>query len=137
MSSDNKVLVQRYVEEIYNKGNLDLAPELVTSDYVNHAGFTTVEGVEGLQQFAAMLRTAVPDFHEVIEDQVVEGNKEMHRYVIRGTHQGEFMSIPATNKEVVVTGITLARIEDGKIAEEWTQADMLGLMQQLGVVPVN
>jgi predicted ester cyclase len=84
-----------------------------------------------------MLRAAVPDFHEVIEDQVVEGNKEMHRYVIRGTHQGEFMGIPATGKEVVVTGITLARIEEGKIAEEWSQADMLGLMQQLGVVPAN
>jgi steroid delta-isomerase-like uncharacterized protein len=137
MSNDNKVLVQRYIEEIYNKGNLDLAADLVTDDYVNHAGFMDVEGVEGLQQFAAMLRAALPDWHEVIEDQVVEGDKEVHRYVIRGTHKGEFMGIPATGKEVVVTGITLARIEDGKIAEEWSQADMLGLMQQLGVVPTN
>lgn len=93
--------------------------------------------MEGLQQFAAMLRTALPDWHEVIEDQVVEGDKEVHRYVIRGTHKGEFMGIPATGKEVVVTGITLARIVDGNVAEEWTQTDMLGLMQQLGVVPAN
>jgi steroid delta-isomerase-like uncharacterized protein len=137
MSNDNKVLVQRYIEEIYNKGNLGMAPNLVTSDYVNHAGFTTVEGVEGLQQFTALLQAAFPDFHEVIEDQAVEGDKEMHRYVIRATHKGEFMGIPATGKEVVVTGITLARIVDGKVAEEWTQVDMLGLMQQLGVVPAD
>jgi len=137
MSADIKAIVRNYVEEIYIRHNLDKIPELVTEAYVNHAGFITVEGVDGLRDFAAMLAEAVPDWHQVIEDQVVEGDKEVHRYVISGTHKGEFMGIPATGKEVVLTGMTLARVADGKIAEEWTQVDMLGLMQQLGVVPVN
>jgi steroid delta-isomerase-like uncharacterized protein len=135
MSGQNTSIVKRYVEEIYNKGNLDLAAELVTNDYVNHTGFQTVEGVQGLQAFAGMLRTAFPDFHEVLEDQIEAGDKEVHRYTITGTHQGEFVGIPATGKKVTVTGITIARLREGKIAEEWSQADMLGVMQQLGLVP--
>jgi steroid delta-isomerase-like uncharacterized protein len=137
MSADIKAIVRNYVEEIYIRHNLDKIPELVSEAYVNHAGFITVEGVDGLREFAAMLAEAVPDWHQVIEDQVVEGDKEVHRYVISGTHKGEFMGIPATGKEVVLTGMTLARVADGKIAEEWTQVDMLGLMQQLGVVPAG
>jgi steroid delta-isomerase-like uncharacterized protein len=133
--NDVKALVRRYVEELYNQGNAEAAGEFVTDDYVNHAGFQTVKGVDGIQQFVHMLRQTFPDWHETILDQVVEGDREVHRYVIRGTHEGEFMGIPATGKEVVVTGITIARLENGKIAEEWSQVDMFGAMQQMGVVP--
>jgi steroid delta-isomerase-like uncharacterized protein len=135
MSYDNKAIVRRYIEEIYNKRNLEIADELVTENYVNNTGFETVKGIEGLRQFATMLGTAFPDAHETIEDQVAEGNKEVHRWIIRGTHQGEFLGIPPTGKQVSVTGITVAHIAEGKIAEEWTSADMMGLLQQLGVMP--
>lgn len=135
MSGQNKEVVRRYVEAIYNQGDLDQAAELVTADYVNHAGFQTVEGVQGLQAFAGMLRTAFPDFHEVLEDQIEAGDKEVHRYTITGTHQGEFLGIPATGKKISVSGITIARLRDGKIAEEWSQVDMLSVMQKLGLVP--
>lgn len=135
MSDDNKAIVRRYIEEIYNKRNLEIAGELVAENYINYAGFQTVKGVEGLRQFVTMLGTAFPDAHETIEDQVAEGNKEVHRWIIRGTHQGDFLGIPPTGKQVSVTGITVAHIAEGKIAEEWTSADMMGLMQQLGVAP--
>lgn len=134
MTQGKKEIVRRYVEEIYTRGNVAIAGDLVTEDYVNHAGFQTVKGVEGLQQFVTMIHTGFPDAHETIEDQIVEGDKEVHRWTIRGTHQGEFMGIAATGKKVEIEGITIARLENGKVAEEWTRADMLGLMQQLGAV---
>jgi steroid delta-isomerase-like uncharacterized protein len=135
MSQNIKESVRHYVDKVYTHGNLDGVEELVTDDYVNHTQLQTVHGADGLRQFVAMIRTAFPDAQETIEDQVAEGDKEVHRWVIRGTHESEFMGIPATGKKITISGITISRVVDGKIAEEWTQADMMGLLQQLGALP--
>ena len=82
-----------------------------------------------------MFQTAFPDLRITIEDEFGEGNKVGTRGSMTGTHRGEFMGIPATNKSVKVAYIDLWRVENGKFVENWVQMDMLGLMQQLGVVP--
>jgi steroid delta-isomerase-like uncharacterized protein len=78
---------------------------------------------------------AFPDFAVTVEDAVAEGDKVALRVTIRGTHQGALMGTPPTGKPIAISGMSLWRIADGKIVERWESADMLGLMQQLGVIP--
>jgi predicted ester cyclase len=70
-----------------------------------------------------------------VEDQIVAGDKVVERWSTVGTHEGEFMGIPATGNKVTVTGIDISRLEDGKVVEHWTEMDVMGMMQQLGAVP--
>ena len=79
--------------------------------------------------------TAFPDVHFTIEDQVAEADKVVTRWTWRGTHQGPFQGIPPTGKHVMVTGVGINRFANGKVVENWTNMDILGLLQQLGVVP--
>ena len=83
-----------------------------------------------------MYRSAFPDMQLTIEDQIAEGDKVVTRWTARGTHQGELMGIPPTGKQATVTGITVGRVANGKFVESWSNFDALGMMQQLGVVPV-
>lgn len=136
-SEEQKVreLVERYNEEFYEKGNLDAADELVAEAFRHHAPFPTPQGREGFKQFQAQFRQAFPDSTSDNREIVVDGNKVAVRYVMRGTHRGEFMDIPATGKEVAVEGISIYRVADGKVAEEWAMPDLMSMMQQLGVGP--
>ena len=126
-------LYRAFEEEIYNKGNLAAVDELVAEDFRHHAPFPTPQGREGFKQFIAGFNQAFPDSTSTTEDVVVEGEKVAVRYTMRGTHQGEFVGIPATGKRIEVEGISIYRVVDGKIADEWSQPDMVGMMQQLGV----
>lgn len=133
---ENKALAQEAVEA-FNRGDLDAAGRLFTADYVDHdpsrAGLPT--GPEGVKQAWSMMRAAFPDLQATIEDVIVEGDKVAVRGTVRGTHRGELMGIPPTGKQVTVTLIDINRIENGKLAERWGEADMLGMMQQIGAVP--
>lgn len=136
-TEENKALVRRYHEEIFNKGNLAVADEVFDSNYLN-SEFDKMglpRGPEGFKQYATMIRTALPDVNLTIEDQVAEGDREVHRITARGTHKGNFMDIPPTNKHVEISGIMIDHIAGGKVVETWAQVDMFGLMQQLGVIP--
>jgi steroid delta-isomerase-like uncharacterized protein len=136
MTEDNKALNRRFVEEVINQGNTDAIDELIDPGVVDHAappGFPT--GREGAKQFAAMMRSAFPDLHLTIEDMISEGDKVVMRSTWSGTHEGEFMGIPATGRRVTVSAIDISRVADGKMVEHWEQSDALGLMQQLGAVP--
>lgn len=136
MSEENKAIVRRLFEEAWNQGKGEVIDEVIAVDHVDHyspPGFPP--GVEGFKQQLTMYRTAFPDIHFTIEDQVTEGDKVVTRWTARGTHQGELMGILATNKEATVTGIQIDRLAGGKIVEHWGIFDQLGLMQQLGVVP--
>jgi steroid delta-isomerase-like uncharacterized protein len=137
MSEANKALVRREMEEVFDRGNLDAADELYAPDYVIHDPTSPedIRGVEGARQFAATYRQAFPDFQATVEDQVAEGDKVATRFTARGTHHGELEGIAPTGNRVEVTGINISRIAGGKIAEEWTNYDALGLMQQIGAVP--
>jgi len=87
---------------------------------------------EGFKRFVHMLYQAFPDLHHEIVQQVAEGDRVASIVTARGTHLGDFQGIPATEREVVITDIFVARIEDGKVTALWAQFDALGLLQQLG-----
>lgn len=135
MTQENKALIRRTIEEIYNQGNLAAVDQYVASDFVIHAPSGDIHGPAGAKQFVAMLREAFPDFHMTIEDQVADGDRVVTRWTAEGTHLGEFQGIPPTGKHGKMTGIDIDRIVDGKAVECWTNTDDLGLMQQLGVIP--
>ncbi len=135
-AEENKALVRRYVEEVVNQRNPDLLDEIFAPDFVEYGADTDqVSGVENLKQSFDMLRSGFPDFQRTIEDLFAEGDKVVLRFTFRGTHQGEFMGIAPTGKQVTMSGIDIFRIADGKVVELWGQEDMLGMMQQLGAIP--
>jgi steroid delta-isomerase-like uncharacterized protein len=89
----------------------------------------------GYKAFMSVLLAAFPDSRVVVDDVIAEGNKVAVRHRLQGTHQAEFQGVPATGRQVDVNGIVIFRIENGVIAEAWLNADIMGMMQQLGVVP--
>ena len=136
MSEENKALIQRFVEEAFNKGNVDVADEVYYPTFLSHEPTGPVErSPEYVENFVNMYLSAFPDGRTTIEDLVAEGDRVAYRWTYRGTHQGELMGIPPTGQEVTITGITIDSVSDGRIAEEWNHFDQLGLLQQLGVVP--
>jgi steroid delta-isomerase-like uncharacterized protein len=137
-AEENKAVARREIQELFNhNGNLDAAEEIYAADYVGHDPTTgDIRGAEGAKQFAAAYRQTFPDLESTIEDQVAEGDKVVSRFSARGTHQGETEDFgPPTGNRVEVSGITIERFEGGKITEDWTQYDALGLLQQLGLIP--
>jgi steroid delta-isomerase-like uncharacterized protein len=134
---ENKAVIRRFLDEIFGEGNLELVDELFAPDYVLHDPAVTgeVSGPEGIKQYVSMYRGAYPDTHFTIEDQIAEGDHVVTRWTGQGTHQGELMGIPPTEKQVTVTGIEVDRVGVGKIEETWVNYDALGMMRQLGVVP--
>jgi steroid delta-isomerase-like uncharacterized protein len=137
MSEQNKALIRRYNDEFWGKGDESLLEELFAENLVDHnpAGNDLPPGREGMRQALANFRTAFPDLTTSLEHLIAEGDKVVLRWRARGTHEGDLMGIPATGKQVTLSGIDILRIEKGKIAERWAEYDNLGLLQQLGVVP--
>jgi steroid delta-isomerase-like uncharacterized protein len=134
-AEQNKMSIQRWVEVAWNNGNLAIADEVYSADYLLHDPAGPIQGPEALKQFVATFQTAYPDIHATIEDMIAEGNKVVWRYTVRGTHQGEFMGIAPTGKSITLTGILISRFADGKVVEDWNNYDALGMLQQLGVIP--
>ncbi len=133
---ENKDLIRRYYEETEKTKDAGLVDEYCTEDYVNHTappGFGSDR--QAAKRLYAMYFNALPDFRTTIEDVLGEDDRVALRWTIHGTHRGEMMGIPATGEQVEITGIYLARLVDGRIAESWERTDLLGLMQQLGVAP--
>jgi steroid delta-isomerase-like uncharacterized protein len=135
MSEQNRLLVRRGIEEVYNRGNLAVVDELVAHDFVIHLPSEEIRGPEGAKRYVAALRAAFPDLQITIEDQLADGDKVATRWTARGTHTGAFQGIPPTGKRGSMTGIDIDRIADGRVVECWMNSDDLGLLQQLGVVP--
>jgi steroid delta-isomerase-like uncharacterized protein len=133
MSEDNKALARRSWELLEN---LDILDEVYASDLVWHEPDQDVHGLEEARQFVTMYKTAFPDLNATVEDVISEGDSVVTRYTVRGTHEGEIEEFgPPTGKQIELQGITIHRIADGKIVEEWERYDNLSLMQQLGLVP--
>jgi steroid delta-isomerase-like uncharacterized protein len=136
MSTDqNKALVRRFYEEIDN-GNLAAMDELVAEDYVDHnpPPFPFPPGRVGLKESFKLFWEATPG-HHVIEDQIAEGDKVVTRMTAFGAHEGDLPGAPRTGNKLEVTAIVIHRIENGKLAEKWSNKDVLGFLQQLGVIP--
>ena len=135
-ADDNKALVPRFYEEI-DKGNLAAMDELVAEDYADHSpppfpGLGT--GRAALKRAFEIFWNATPGYHE-IEDQIAEGDKVVTRMTAYGIHEGDLPGIPRTGNRLQMTATVIHRIEDGRLAEKWSNKDVLGFLQQLGVMP--
>jgi steroid delta-isomerase-like uncharacterized protein len=136
VSEQNKALVRRFFDEVWNGRNLAAIDDLFEPDYVAHGRPPSLPpGPEGLKQRIAMTHSAFPDGRMTVEDQVAEGDIVVTRWTAHGTHQGEYLGLPPTGKQVTVRGVDIDRVANGRIAESWDLFDQWGLMEQLGVVP--
>jgi steroid delta-isomerase-like uncharacterized protein len=134
IEKSNKNLVRRQVREAWNEGNLAVLHELMAPNLIYHGlppGMAP--GLQGFKQLISMNHDAFPDIRVTIEDIIAEGDKVAVRWTWSGTHKGAYMGIQPTGKHVTVNGMSIHRIEDGMIVENWHEMNMLDLMQQLGV----
>jgi steroid delta-isomerase-like uncharacterized protein len=129
----NKSVARKPFDYVFNKNELGAISDVAAEDFVGHHGSHEIRGQEGLRQLLVMYRIAFPDARITVVDQFAESDKVATRWRLTGTHQGPLMEISPTGRIVAIDGLTVCRIERGKIAEEWTQFDSLGLMRQLGV----
>jgi steroid delta-isomerase-like uncharacterized protein len=135
MLEHNKALVRRFVDEFQTAGKVEVVDELIAADLTHHSGpawaHAASAGRDGAKQVIAWLRTAFPDLHAVIHEQIAEGDKVVTRKTFCGTHRGEFRGVPPTGKQVSIDIIDIVRIANGQMVEHWSAIDWLGLMQQL------
>lgn len=134
-TEQNKINVRRGFEEAINQNRLDLFDELLAPNYVNHNMPAPQPGPAGMKAVLGMFMTAFPDFHVTVEDVIGEGDHVSSRGYFAGTHRGDFQGIPPTGKPVNVSYIDFWHAESGMMVENWVQLDMVGLLQQLGVMP--
>ena len=138
-TEDNKALVRRLIEEVWNQGNLTVFDEPSAPNFIHHdPDFPNFQTRKDYRQWVTQTRNAFPDLHLTIEDVIAEGDQVVTRWTFRGTNTGDMVTplhIPATGKQVTVTGITISRLAGGKFIEDWHQADIMGFLQQLGLIP--
>jgi steroid delta-isomerase-like uncharacterized protein len=134
-TEENKALMRRAYEEVYNQRDLAVLDEVCVPDFVFHNASMTIQGLEAYKHFVSLIFSAFPDGRYSIEDMIAEGDRVVVRHTFRGTHKGDFRGLPPTGKQVTTTAIVISRIANGKAIEAWINGDNLGLMQQLGVVP--
>lgn len=134
----NKEVVNRFVEEVINKGNMEAISEIMAPDMIEHEEMAPdmPPGREGVRQYMAMFREAFPDLHVTIEDEVAEGDRVFMRTTWHGTHQGSLMGIDPTGRHVDFSSMDEIRVADGKLKEHWGVTDTATLMQQLGVTTI-
>ena len=135
--AQNAATFRRWFDEGCSQGNVDLADELYSAEYVTHAlGPQFTPTLEGLKMFIRALREGLPDLRCPMEEVVAEGERVAGRFSLRGTHTGTLLGIPATGHQVNVGVMVIARFDErGKWVEDWASWDQLGMLQQLGVVP--
>lgn len=128
--------IRRLFEEAFNQGELAVVDEVLAPDYHTHIAFGGApNGPQRLKLMIALFRIAFPDLHCAVEDEIVEGDRFAVCLSIHGTHRGMFLGNSPTGKQVNVPGIVFGRTENGRIIEDWTLIDQLGILQQLGIVP--
>jgi len=138
MSADaeNKAIIRQLYEEVWNKRRLELVDEILSPSHALHDPNATgsAVGPEAYKRLVTRFITAFPDLRFIIEDSFGENEKLAIAWTISGTHKGEFMGIPATNKKVSVDGITIIHTVNAKVMDSYVSWDVWGLMHQLGVV---
>jgi steroid delta-isomerase-like uncharacterized protein len=137
MSDENRALVRRFIDEVFNQGRLSVAEEVLAPDYVHHDPATgeSGSGIEGLEHMVGFYRQAFPDFQITLEDQIATGDRVVERWTGSGTHQGSLRGMPPTGRSISAQGISIHRIANGRIAETWTCFDSAAMLRQIGVIP--
>jgi steroid delta-isomerase-like uncharacterized protein len=135
-AQDNRSVSRRFFEEVCTAGNLDTIDDLVTDDAVHRdRDAAEYHGPEGIREWISGYRNAFPGLQVTVEKQVAEGDTVATRWTTEGTHQGELWGIPPTGNSFTITGVTLDRFVDGKIADSKESWDAWGMLQQLGILP--
>jgi steroid delta-isomerase-like uncharacterized protein len=137
---ENKDLVRRYFDVVWNQGALQRDAEFIAPDLVSHGAIVPglPPGAAGLNALAGMLRGSLPDLHVTTDVLFGEGDNVVQIWTLRGIHTGApFFGVPAAGKEIVLTGMHTFRIAGGRIAERWSAIDLTGLMQQFGLAPAQ
>jgi len=144
----NRTIARHLYEDLWGRGDLSVIDLYVEGDYVRHehvvdpgpppcVRVSNLWGPTAFQALVSAWRTGFPDASTSVEDQIAEGEKISTRWVSRGTHRGAWLGVAPTGRSVVVEGQSIDRIVGGHLVETWTQWDVLGLLQQLGAVPLR
>jgi steroid delta-isomerase-like uncharacterized protein len=138
MSEENKALLRRWFDEVWNKGNAEAIDEMFAADGIAHGlsddESNPLKGPTGFTPFHATFRGAFPDIEVIVEDLIAEGDKVVARCSVRGKHTGDHLGISASNSPVLFTGMAIVRIEDGMIVEAWNNFDFLKMNRQIGAI---
>jgi steroid delta-isomerase-like uncharacterized protein len=134
---DNKQLVRRFFDEIFNSQSALAAGTILSPEFVaHHPAFPEgIRGPDGIMHVTGMFRAGFPDLHYDIDDLVGEADRVAVRWTALGTHNGPFMGVPSSGRAVRVTGTDIFRSSNGQLVEAWVNSDLLGLMQQIGAIP--
>jgi steroid delta-isomerase-like uncharacterized protein len=135
MSEANKAFAKQWFERVWNQGQRDAIPEMLTQNAVIHDGNESVVGADGFYSFFDRMHAAFSEIHIKIESSIAEGDTVCLRWSCTMRHSGDGLGLPATGKHVSATGISIIRMAQGKMAEGWQNWDMLGLMQQITEAP--
>jgi steroid delta-isomerase-like uncharacterized protein len=134
-AEDNKAIVRRIYDEANNGRDLSVLDEVMAEGVTSNTPFPESKtGLEGFKQVFAEVHVSFPDYRIEIAEQIAEGDRVVTRYSATGTHEGDFMGVAATGRRIVLTGIDVDRLEDGKVVEHWSEASMLDVAEQLGLV---
>ena len=138
MSEENKALVRRWFQEVWNNGRADAIDEMFDENGIAHGlsddPSNPIKGPENFRPFHTLFREAFPNMMIVIEDMVAEGDKVAARCSVQGKHEGDFRGLAATQSPVYFTGMTIVRIANGKIVEAWNNFDFMSMHKQIGLV---
>jgi steroid delta-isomerase-like uncharacterized protein len=129
----NKDIVRRSMEQVWKDGNTRVVDEFYANNYVDHTpapGFTPDR--EGIRGTSKLYHAAFPDLDLMIDELVAEGDRVAARFTVQGTHEGDLQGIPPTGKHIRINGMTINRVQGGKIVESWELTDQFSLLQQLG-----
>jgi len=138
MSEENKALIRRWFEEVWNKGRAEAIAEMLAADAVVHGlsddAAKPLRGSAGFLPFHTQFREAFPEIKVIVEDAIAEGDKVVARCSVRGKHTGDSLGFEATQAQVEFTGIAIVRVKDGKLVEAWNNFDFMKMYQQLGAI---
>jgi predicted ester cyclase len=133
-----KTRARRLADELVTQGDLAVADDLVAADCVHHVpGSPSAPGAAGLKDWVTTLRRTFPDVHLIVEDEIAEADRVVTRVSVRGTHEGEFLGVAPTGRQVTFEVIDISRVgPDGRFVEHWASVDLFGVLSQLGALPV-
>jgi steroid delta-isomerase-like uncharacterized protein len=134
-TEEQKALVRRFIDEVFLKGDFAAVDELMTDDFVSHTSGPGASGKDGMKQAITRVSAGLSDASMKIEDVIAEDDRVAVRLTGHAVQTGEFMGMPPSGKAYTIGEIHIFRVRDGKVAEHWHQADFLGMLRQLGMMP--
>ena len=137
----NNAIAEKFFNAVWNRGDFSVLDTLISPDAIDHSTVggkpKTEKGSASFQAIVSMFRSGMPDIRLTIDDEIYTGDRVVHRWTLVGTDTGGMMGMPPSGKQLTFTGTTIVRMQDGMIVERWANVDELGLLQQLGMVPVQ